>query len=194
MLGGVTRHMLPHLPGVPHFHVKNEKGTGAEMRPAIVSGIVPDNALVSYWSIFSLSLLTVPEVFVKVNSAQSPSCFLSGELAMLRLYVRLGSCFYCTKQFKIPRGRRQRERQKSYSLTRQNNNFCTCHAFLYWFLYPASLHDYDVKLPNFTSYGRRKQATTKFSLNLDMVVRNSVPGEFAYIWPSKRVGIITIEI
>ena len=22
MLGGVTRHMLPHLPGVPHFHVK----------------------------------------------------------------------------------------------------------------------------------------------------------------------------
>ena len=21
MLGGVTRHMLPHLPGVPHLHV-----------------------------------------------------------------------------------------------------------------------------------------------------------------------------
>ena len=93
MIGGVTRRGLPHLPGVPHLHVKNGKGTGAEMRPAIVSGIVPDNALVSYWSIFSLSLVTVPEVFVKVNSAQSPSCFLSGELAMLRLYVRLGSCF-----------------------------------------------------------------------------------------------------
>ena len=100
MIGGMTRRGLPHLPGVPHLHVKNGKGTGAEMRPAIVSGIVPDNALVSYWSIFSLSLLTVPEVFVKVNSAQSPSCFLSGELAMLRLYVRLGSCSYCTKQFK----------------------------------------------------------------------------------------------
>ena len=22
MLGGVTRHMLPHLPGVPHLHVQ----------------------------------------------------------------------------------------------------------------------------------------------------------------------------
>ena len=52
MIGGVTHRGLPHLPGVPHVHVKNGKGTGAEMRPAIVSGIVPDNALVSYWSIF----------------------------------------------------------------------------------------------------------------------------------------------
>ena len=133
MIGRVTRRELPHLPGVTHLHVKNGKGTGAEMRPAIVSGIVPDNALVSYWSIFSLSLVTVPEVFVKVNSVQSPSCFLSGKLAMLRLYVRLGSCFYCTKQFKIPRGRRQQERQKSNSLTRQNNNFARASCFFVHF-------------------------------------------------------------
>ena len=25
MMGGVTRHMLPHLPGVPHLHVKRPK-------------------------------------------------------------------------------------------------------------------------------------------------------------------------
>ena len=51
-----------------------EKGTGAEMRPAIVSGIVTGDVSVSYWPIFfSPSLATVPEVFVKVNSAQSRS-------------------------------------------------------------------------------------------------------------------------
>ena len=27
------------------------------------------------------------------------------------------------------------------------------------------LHDYDVKMPNFTFYGGRKQATTKFSFS-----------------------------
>ena len=41
----------------------NEKGTGAEIRPAIVSGIVTDDAAV----------VTIPEVFAKVNSVQFPS-------------------------------------------------------------------------------------------------------------------------
>ena len=64
--------------------------------------------------------------------------------------------------FKIPRRRRQRERQKSNTLNRQKNN-CACffHAFLYISL--PSLHDYDVKMPNITFYRGRKQATTKFS-------------------------------
>ena len=53
--------------------VGHEKGTGTEMSPAIVSGIVIGDALISYWLIFSLSLITVPEVFAKVNSAQFPS-------------------------------------------------------------------------------------------------------------------------
>ena len=45
------------------------------MRGAIVSGIVPGNAPISYWLIFfSLSLVTVPEVFAKVDSPQFPSC------------------------------------------------------------------------------------------------------------------------
>ena len=67
------------------------------------------------------------------------------------------------------------------------------HAFLYISL--PSLHDYHVKMPNFTFCEGRKQAMTKFILfmNLDMVDRNSAPEEFACIWQSKWVGIITIE-
>ena len=56
------------------------------------------------------------------------------------------------------------------------------HAFCI-FLCPF-LHDYDVKIPNITFYGLRKQATTKlyfFFLTLDMVPSNSDPGGFAYI-------------
>ena len=50
------------------------------------------------------------------------------------------------------------------------------HAFLDISL--SSLHDYNVKMPNFTFSGGRKRATTKvffLSLNLDMVVRNAAP-------------------
>ena len=54
MIGGVTRRGLPHLPGVSHLHVKNGKGTGDEMRPAIVPGIATENTPVSYWSISPL--------------------------------------------------------------------------------------------------------------------------------------------
>ena len=43
------------------------------MCPAIVSGIVTEDAPVSYWPFFSLCLVTVPEVFAKVNSPQFPS-------------------------------------------------------------------------------------------------------------------------
>ena len=34
------------------YHFRNEKGTGAEMRPAIVSGMVTGDAPASYWPIF----------------------------------------------------------------------------------------------------------------------------------------------
>ena len=37
------------------------------------------------------------------------------------------------------------------------------HAFLYISL--RSLHDYEVKMPNFTFYGGRKQATTYCSFS-----------------------------
>ena len=34
--------------------------------------MVTGDALVSYWPIFSLSLVAIPEVFAKVNSTQFP--------------------------------------------------------------------------------------------------------------------------
>ena len=52
-------------------HFRNDKGTGAEMRAAIVSESVTGDASVSYWSVLQI----VPELFVKVNSAQFPSLF-----------------------------------------------------------------------------------------------------------------------
>ena len=54
-------------------HFNKEKGTGNETHPAIVSGIVTGPVPVSYWLNFSWSLVTIPEVFAKANSAQFPS-------------------------------------------------------------------------------------------------------------------------
>jgi len=50
-------------------YLRNENGTGAEMGPAIVSGIVTWDAPNQF---FSLSLISVPEVFAKNNSSQFP--------------------------------------------------------------------------------------------------------------------------
>ena len=47
------------------------------MHPAIVSGIVTGDAPVSYWLIVSLSFITVPEVFVKVNLTHYIFLFVS---------------------------------------------------------------------------------------------------------------------
>ena len=57
------------------------------------------------------------------------------------------------------------------------------------------MHNYDVKMPNFTFYGERKQRKRKqfLFLNLDMVPRNSTPVGFAYIWQSKWVGMIAMK-
>ena len=74
-------------------HFTNKKGARAKRHPAIIewflrkgtlvmtlivnsqkgpfSKIVTGDVLIVYWSFFSLSLVTVPEVFAKVNSAQS---------------------------------------------------------------------------------------------------------------------------
>ena len=61
-----------YLLSSPIRHFRNEKVTGAEMLPAIILRTVTGDALVSYWPIFFLSLVTIPEVFAKVNSAQFP--------------------------------------------------------------------------------------------------------------------------
>ena len=44
--------------------------------------------------------------------------------------------------------------EKSNGFVKPNNNFAH-----------ASLHDYNVKMPDFTLYGGRKQATTNFSFS-----------------------------
>ena len=54
-------------------HFRNEKGAGPNLRHAIVSGIVTGEAPVSYCPISPLALVTVPEVFAKVNSTQFPT-------------------------------------------------------------------------------------------------------------------------
>ena len=54
--------------------LRNEKRARAEMCHAIDSGIVAGEAQLSYWPIlFSLSIVTVPEVFAKTNLVQLPS-------------------------------------------------------------------------------------------------------------------------
>ena len=54
-------------------HFRNDKGTGAEMPPANVSGIVTRDSFVSYWPDFPVSLVTIPKDFAKVNLAQISS-------------------------------------------------------------------------------------------------------------------------
>jgi len=53
------------------------------MRPAIVSGIVTVDAPVSYWPIVFISLVAVPEVFVKTR----PSSLLCCKVANLYSYL-----------------------------------------------------------------------------------------------------------
>ena len=60
---------------LPMRHYRNRKRTGAEVCPAIVSGIVTASVPVTYWLIFPLFLVTAPEVFAKMNSSQLPSRF-----------------------------------------------------------------------------------------------------------------------
>ena len=49
----------------PIRNFRSKKRAGAEMYPAIVSGIIIIGGTPLYWPIFSLSLVTVPEVFMK---------------------------------------------------------------------------------------------------------------------------------
>ena len=68
----MTRKFWPNIPlkkVIGHF--RNERETGAEMRPAIVSRSVTGDAPVSYWPVLEKD----PELFAKVNSAQFPSLF-----------------------------------------------------------------------------------------------------------------------
>lgn len=58
-------------------------------------------------------------------------------------------------------------------------------------------HEHDMKLLNFTSYGKpqHKKPEQIFSpiLNLDIFHKNLTPGELSYIWQIERVGIIALS-
>ena len=62
--------------------LSHEKGTGAKIHPAIVCGIDTGDLPLSYWPIFLLSLVTVPEVF-----ASFFSCFQNGKLHYLYIFL-----------------------------------------------------------------------------------------------------------
>ena len=53
------------------------------MCPAVFLLITTGDALVSYWPMFFLPLVTVPEVFAKVNSSQFPSHLFSSQRRLL---------------------------------------------------------------------------------------------------------------
>ena len=53
--------------------------------------------------------------------------------------------------------------KKAIGLLSKTTSLHVHHAFLYISL--PLLHDYDVKMPSFTFYGGRKQATTNFSFS-----------------------------
>ena len=68
----------------------------------------------------------------------------------------------CYKDLKMRRQRWPRERQKSKRFLMSKTTTLHVHHTFSYSSFP-SLHDYNVKMPNFTLYGGRKQATTKFS-------------------------------
>ena len=70
----------------------------------------------------------------------------------------------CYKDLKMRRQRWPRERQKSNRFLMSKTTLHVHYAFLDSSL--SSLNDYNVKMPNFTFYGGRQQATTKFSCSL----------------------------
>ena len=53
--------------------------------------------------------------------------------------------------------------KKAIGLLSKTTSLHVHHAFLYISL--PLLHDYDLKMPSFTFYGGRKQATTKISFS-----------------------------
>ena len=93
----------------------------------------------------------------------------------------------------MPLRRRQRERQKQLVKIIKTNTLHVHHAILYISL--PSLHNYDVNslisrfIDNVSI--RRRISLSRFKLGY--FLKNSTPGEFAYIKHSDRVGIIALK-
>ena len=78
--------------------------------------------------------------------------FFSVRVLLTLLNTRAISWLIVIASLKQRRRRRQRERQKKVTgLAQQNNNFIPASCFfVHFFKSLPSLHDYDVKMPNFT--------------------------------------------
>ena len=64
------------------------------------------------------------------------------------------------RDFKIQRRERQRERQRNNRFKKQNNNFTRAITPFLYISFPL-MHDRDVKMPNFSFFKGRNEATTK---------------------------------
>ena len=105
-------------------------------------------------------------------------------------------CVYCRpikiREFLQRRRQRQRqrERQTAVGLLSNTTSLHVHHAFLYISL--PFLHDYDAKMPKFSFYGGRKEATTKLFflfLNWRADPKKSTPAKFAYIRHFQQIGL-----
>ena len=75
LFGGKKLQLNGHVTDKLLRHFENEKGTGAKMRPAVLSGIVPGDVPLSYWPFFfksqkSLQKLTRPRFLSKVKKEE----------------------------------------------------------------------------------------------------------------------------
>ena len=66
------------------------------------------------------------------------------------------------REFTQPRRRQQRERQKSNRFWLEKQQLCTCITLFSGYICLPLLHDYNVKLSNFTFCRGREQKTTTF--------------------------------
>ena len=80
--------------------------------------------------------------------------------------------------------------KKAIGLWTKTRGLHVPHAF--WYFSLPSLHDYDVKMPNFTFYGgrvRRRIFLSLPKLECRRSPRTSTPQKFANIWHFRRIGI-----
>ena len=111
----------------------------------------------------------LPHLFVSPTSMQqaltsfkmviSFACLLS-----VRPLLSSMAVLYENRELKQRRPRRQRERHKGNRLSFAKNN--SAYAFLLISL--PSMHDYDVKMPNFTFCGGHEQKTTFFFVSYNL--------------------------
>ena len=109
-----------------------------------------------------LSNLAVIVTVAENPSPQRPSNILLCSLAFTDFLTAVTAQPLGTS-VKARRRRRQREPTKAIGSMSKTTILYVHHAFLYISL--PSLHDYDIKMPNFTIYRGSIQATTKFRLS-----------------------------